>query len=106
MICYQDNWWLIAAPPTVRCEGGVSCLRDAPGAPLGATLPAGTDPEQVISVRVQVENQELTVPTDVGVLVLAPPAARPPVLQPVIRRCVVLIHLTHTQNSNTGVEHF
>lgn len=81
----------------MRCERGVTRLRDAPGAPLGAALPAGADPEQVIGVRVEVENQELALPTDVGVLILAPPAARPPVLQPIICCCKVLVHLdAHT----------
>lgn len=75
-------------------QGGVAGLRDAPGAPLGAALPAGADPEQVVGVRVQVEDQELAVPTDVGVLVLAPPPAGAPMLQPVVRRRKVLVHLT------------
>ncbi len=74
----------VESPPTMRCQCGVSRLWDAPGAPFSATLPSGADPKQVISVRVKVENQELTVPTDVGILILAPPAARPPVLQPII----------------------
>lgn len=87
------------SPPTVRCQCGVSRLWDAPGAPLGATLPAGADPEQIISVRIQVENQELRFPTDVGVLILAPPAAGPPVLQPVICSCEVLIHLKQMRSS-------
>jgi len=82
------------SPPTVRRQRGVPRLRDAPGAPLGAPLPASADPEQVVRVRVQVEDQEVGVPTDVGVLVLALPAAGAPVLHPIIRRREVLVHLT------------
>lgn len=40
-------------PRTVWSQGGVACLRDAPGAPLGAALAPGADPEQVVRVRVQ-----------------------------------------------------
>lgn len=83
------------SPPTVRCQRGVARLRDAPGAPLGATLPAGADPEQIIRVRVQVENQELRFPPDVGVLILASPTAGAPVLQPIICSREVLVHLKH-----------
>lgn len=47
-------------------------------------------------MRVQVKNQELAVPADAGVLVLAPSAARTPVLQPIFRRREVFVHLTRT----------
>lgn len=85
--------------PTVRCQRGVPRLWDAPGAPLGATLATGAHPEQIICVRVQVQDQKLTVPPDVGILILAPPAAGPPVLQPIICRCEVLVHLKHALNN-------
>ena len=83
----------------MRCEGGVARLGDAPGAPLGAPLPAGTHPELVVGVGVDVQNQELTIPTDVRVLELTPPAAGAPVLQPIICCCEVLIHLMPTGNN-------
>lgn len=90
-------------PPTMCCQCGVSCLRSAPGTPLSATLSTCADPEQVISVRVQVKNQELALPTDVGVLILASPAARPPVLQPIIRHRKVFVHLLHSNRSFKSV---
>lgn len=88
------------APPTVRCQRGVSHLRDAPGAPLGATLPAGAHPEQVVGVWVEVKDQELTVPPNVGVLILAPPGVGPPILQPVVRCCELLVHLVAVRIEN------
>lgn len=85
--------------PTEGGHRGVSRLRRAPGAPLGATLAASADPEQIICVRVQVKNQEFTLPADVGVLVLAPPAARPPVLQPIFRCREVVVHLMQADST-------
>lgn len=95
----------------MRCQCGVSRLWDAPGAPLGAALSTGTDPKEIFCVGVHVENQELTVPTNVGILVLATPAARAPVLQPIICCGKVLIHLSHTRDSKVrssshGQKHF
>lgn len=43
------------------------------------------------------KNQEFTVPAYVGVLVLAPSAARPPVLQPIFCSREVLVHLKQTE---------
>lgn len=83
--------------PTMCCQGGESCLWDAPGAPFSATLPAGAHLEQIISVRVEVENQELAVPPNEGVLILAPPTAGTPVLQPIVGHCKVLVHLVHNK---------
>lgn len=45
------------------------------------------------------KNQEFTLPADVGVLVLAPPAARPPVLQPIFRRREVVVYLMQADST-------
>ena len=76
---------------TMWSEGGVASLRHAPRAPLGTALSSGTHAELVVHVGVQVHHQELRLLADVRVLVLR--GGVTPILQAVVLRAEVLIHL-------------
>ncbi len=76
---------------TVGCECGVAGLRDAPRAPFGSALSSGTHTKQVVDVRVKMEHQELGVFSNVRVLILR--RVTTTVLQPVVLRGEVIVHL-------------